>query len=432
MENYTLKDIAGYKEEKEQLKQIIDVFINYKNYKTMGIYIPKGLILSGEPGVGKTLFAKVLATEINAPFYYIDGSMLDNNRGAKQILQVFKKARQNKPAVIFIDELNSFIGDEDYNTDFTKKNLSVLLKLIDGLSSNDGVFVVGAASDKEELDSALIRSGRMDKHICLNAPSYSSRMDILNYYLNKIELDKSNINKKVIVEKIHQFNGADIKTLVNESCIDAVANNVPLTTELMLKNAKQIEQQDIVRNINKDVSLIAYHTIGHMVVAKKLMNYKREISIEFMHDNIEEDSVRELFNTLEDSEDDDIDIKSFETKQSILNKIAIVLGSVAIQDVILGTRYTDLAQDINVATKLVFYAFANGLYGFKYATEYLDCRKVSEHLFAEIETKKEEILNAQFNVAVDIISANKQNIEKLYKKLVKTKYLSDTDFDIIK
>ena len=221
---YSLKDIAGYELEKEKLKEIIYMFKNYQNYKEKGVLLSKGLILSGDPGVGKTLFAQVLANEINAPFYYIDGSKMDNFFGVYKVNKLFKKAYKHAPAVIFIDELNSFIGDYDYESDYTNRNLSTLLKLIDGIDKKEGVFVIGATSDKDSLDKAILRSGRMDKHICLNSPDLKSRIAIFNYYLSKVDVETDKIDINYLMNLAEGFTGADIKTLINESALEALYN----------------------------------------------------------------------------------------------------------------------------------------------------------------------------------------------------------------
>ena len=139
---YDLNSIAGYEREKEELKKIISLFKNYNEYKQKGAYLSKGLILSGDPGVGKTLFAKVLADEINASFIILDGADLNGILGSMRIKKAFKKASRKSPSMIFIDELNLFVGDDGYSSDFTQRNLSCLLKLIDGIKENKDIFVL--------------------------------------------------------------------------------------------------------------------------------------------------------------------------------------------------------------------------------------------------------------------------------------------------
>ena len=149
---------------------------------------------------------------------------MDNFFGVYKVNKLFKKAYKHAPAVIFIDELNSFIGDYDYESDYTNRNLSTLLKLIDGIDKKEGVFIIGAPSDKDSLDKAILRSGRMDKHICLNSPDLKSRIAIFNYYLSKVDVETDKIDINYLMNLAEGFTGADIKTLINESALEALYN----------------------------------------------------------------------------------------------------------------------------------------------------------------------------------------------------------------
>lgn len=270
-EIYTIDDIAGYKEEKKELKKIIDMINNYDKYKAKGVYLSKGLILSGKPGVGKTLFARVLASLINAPLITIDGTDSDNELGVAKIQEAFKKAKEKSPSMIFIDEIDSLVGDYSYETDYTRKNLSCLLKEIDGIKQSNDIFVVGATTKKDEIDNALIGSGRMDKHICISLPDNQSRREIFKKYLNTLSLDISKVNIRQIVEESDNLSGADIKAAVNEAAITTISNHESqLNTHCIINAINEIKNKNRIKTVNKE---LIYHDLGHLIVSHVLINY---------------------------------------------------------------------------------------------------------------------------------------------------------------
>lgn len=433
---YTLKDIAGYEQEKEKLKEIIEMFKNYHQYKKKGVTLSKGLILSGQPGVGKTLFARVLANEINAPFYYLDGSKMSGVFGIYKINKMFKKAYKNAPAVIFIDELNSFIGDDFYETDTTQKNLSALLKLIDGIEKKEGVFVIGATSDKETLDRAILRSGRMDKHICISNPNYESRKAIFNYYLEKVEVEKQILNINEIIKSTNDFTPADIKTLVNEAALEALYLEEELTDEILLSSMRKIKNQDIERLVSDDFSYYAYHDLAHMIVSKTLTSKYDSISIKYDDMLLGNSSIKYMIEEDDDDEDEyqlNNDFVKSLSKEDILNYITILLAPKALEEIKYKTNYMKSKDDIAYAIKLLYQAFDAGLFGFAYTTVYHYAYdfKFSHDNMKKVEDAKTEILEKQYTLALEIIKNNLDVIEKLYKKLIETKSLSKMEIEQI-
>ena len=433
MKKYMLNDIAGYEEEKEELAQIIAMFQDFKKYQQKGLYLSKGLIISGSPGVGKTLFARVLANEIDAPFFYIDGAEFSGVRGVRKLKSVFRTAQKKSPSIIFIDELNAFVGGYDYSSDNTKRNLSALLKQIDGIKNNAGIFVIGASSDKEDLDEAIIRSGRMDKHICLDSPNYQSRRSILDYYLSNVEFDTSAINKKLIAEKTQGFNGADIKTLVNETMLQCIYKKTVPTDDLFLQHIHRIEEKDINREqCNRDLTLLACHDIGHMIVSHTLLKQYDDISLEYESCKNGNTSIASLFSASDyvDDEDDDDDTdygNSFDSLQMLLNKVCVLLGGGAAEEVLLGDKYMTNYNDLEKAVKLIDAAFQNGLMGFEYTnhdTYYFV--EVSQRLLSQIEIKRVEVLTEQYQRAKDIVTKNQEKLMRIRDALVQKKSLSKT------
>lgn len=433
MEKFYLDSIAGYEAEKQELAKIIDIFARYNEYGERGARLPKGLILSGEPGIGKTLFAKVLATELDAPFFYVDGSELADHKGIRKLKAVFARAKKVAPSVMFIDELNTFVGDCYYKTDLTKRNLSALLKLIDGMDGSEGVLVVGASSDKDLLDSALLRSGRMDKHICLYAPDKAGRTAILRHYLDALDPVPEGIDCTLLAEQIAGMNGADIKTMVNEAVAESIFSDTPLTNEMLLEQANKILHCDINReSSDKDMLLVATHMLGHLAVSRELRHTYDEVSMRFESEVSANASIRSLF-TVPDDEDEDEDaslVITMDDRSVLLDKVAVLLGGMAAEEMLLGGTFTDLAEDLTSATQLINIAFANGLFGWRYLnTDTYYYIEISEQKLDETERLREKLLEEQYTRAKRIVQAHAGSIARLRAAFLKTKTLSRSEVE---
>ena len=413
MEKFTLDDIAGYEAEKRELEQIIAMFASYKEYAGRGAQLSRGLILSGEPGVGKTLFAKVLANETHAPFYYLQGSRLSSFFGTGRIARVFRKAHKHAPAVIFIDELNSFVGDDYYETDRTQRNLSAMLRLIDGIEGGEGVFVVGATSEKETLDPALLRPGRMDKHICLSAPDRASRAAILEKYLRGVDIDKSGVDINALAEKTRGMNGAGLKTLVNEAVLECLYACKPLTNAVFAVHIRKINGQDLARLSEvRDKRQIACHTVGHMLAARELFGVYDALGIAYSADADGNSAVRSLLQSGnndddEDDEEDDAPAALGDDKQKLLNKVAVALGGLAAEEVCLGRTYSDCKDDLLFAETLIHSGMRCGFFGFEFvnADNYY-YMEISQSLLESRERLTAQTLQEQFARAKQIVAEN--------------------------
>ena len=435
MEKFYLDSIAGYETEKQELAKIIDIFARYDEYGERGARLPKGLILSGEPGIGKTLFAKVLATELDAPFFYVDGSELGDHKGIRKLKAVFARAKKVAPSVVFIDELNTFVGDYYYRTDLTKRNLSALLKLIDGMDGSEGVLVVGASSDKDDLDPALLRSGRMDKHICLYAPDKAGRTAILQHYIDELDPVPTGINCAAIAEQIPGLNGADIKTMVNEAVAESIFAGTPLTDETLLEQANKILHCDINReSSDRDMLLVATHMLGHLVVSRELRRTYDEVSMRFESEVSPNASIRSLFSTPDEDDDDEDEDESLiitvDDRSALLDKVAVLLGGMAAEETLLGGAFTDLAGDLHSATKLLNSAFSNGLFGWRYLnTDTYYYIEISEQKLDDTERLREKILEEQYARAKTIVQNHAGIIARLRAAFLKTKALSRSEVE---
>lgn len=452
-EIYTIDDIAGYKEEKKELKEIINMINNYDKYKAKGVYLSKGLILSGKPGVGKTLFARVLASLINAPLITIDGTDSDNELGVAKIQEAFKKAKEKNPSMIFIDELDSLVGDYSYETDYTRKNLSCLLKEIDGIKQSNDIFVVGATTKKDEIDDALIRSGRMDKHICISLPDKQSRREIFKKNLNKLSLDISKVNIRQIVEESDNLSGADIKAAVNEAAITTISNHESqLNTHCIIYAINEIKNKNRIKTVNKE---LIYHDLGHLIVSHVLINYfdtifgtssiydgndsiaylksTKELN-EFLTKNYEYNYDEDYIDCIDEYEEEfkrekyTTDYKEPINSNNALNIVAIYLAGLAIEK-IRGSISTNNFKDIDYATSAIYMMMNSGFFGLEYAAFLcLDKKRPFVSAKAEkIEAKKDELLNDALNLATKIIESNMHTIDLLYKKFSEKNILMRKD-----
>ena len=442
---YTVDSIAGYAEEKEELKKIIDLFNNYQHYKNKGAYMSKGLILSGNPGVGKTLFAKVLASEINAPLIILDGSELGGLFGSLKIKRAFKKANRKSPSMIFIDELNMLAGDDGYYSDFTQRNLSCLLRQIDGIKENNDVFVVGASSYKDGLDEALLRSGRMDKHICINLPNNKSRKEIFEYYLKDKDLIKD-FDLTKAVELTVGMSGADIKTIINEASLEAINKNENVLEDKQILNA-------IFKIKNKDLNRVApiseeviYHDIGHMVVSYKLFKRFNEIIttdnnyvgnstiryLEEMNRNISDE-----YDVYDDEdENDNVDLsEAFVNKNKSLDIIAIYLAGSICEEVFFNDKSFNGYVDIMNAIKDIEYMMGAGYFGYKFTVvnDMSDYKPLTGNLREIVEEEKNRIMENAHAIALGIINDNKTLIDKIYKTYQKENSLTKEEiYELLK
>ncbi|QTJ62944.1 ATP-dependent zinc metalloprotease FtsH [Candidatus Nardonella dryophthoridicola] len=275
-------NIAGCDEAKEEIKEIVNFLKNPDKYKKLGGKIPKGILLIGEPGTGKTLLAKAIAGESNVPFYNISGSEFVEmfvGVGALRVREIFDKAKKNSPSIIFIDEIDS-IGRQrgiglGGSHDEREQTLNQMLVEMDGFTENESVIVIAATNRPEILDKALLRSGRFDRKIIIDLPNLKGREDILKIYIKKTNISKD-VNIKEIAKTTYGFSGADLFNLVNESILNAVKNNrniismkdFDISIDRILLG---IEKKNLFTNINQKES-VAYHESGHVIVGKIISN----------------------------------------------------------------------------------------------------------------------------------------------------------------
>jgi len=251
MPDISFDDIAGFDEIKSQVFEIIDFIKHPKKYNDLKVKLPKGILLVGPPGVGKTLIAKAIASNAGVPFYYQSGATFVEmyvGLGAKRVVDLFNRAKLNSPSIIFIDEIDAIGQKRDSsNSQEREATLNQLLTQMDGFENSNGTIVIAATNRIDVLDNALLRSGRFDRRVFIHLPTLSDRIKILNRYLKGRD---HNINIELISKKISGFSGAEIENLVNESALYALRLN-----ERSLRNEHLLKIKDSIQQ-NKEIKLM--------------------------------------------------------------------------------------------------------------------------------------------------------------------------------
>ena len=273
-------DVAGLKEEKEEVSELIDFLKNPKKFQKLGARIPKGVLLVGPPGTGKTLLAKAVAGEANVPFFYISGSdfvELFVGVGASRVRDMFKQAKQSAPCLIFIDEIDA-VGRQrgaglGGGHDEREQTLNQLLTEMDGFGANEGIIIIAATNRPDVLDPALLRPGRFDRQVTVNLPDASEREQILAVHAKNKTFDE-NVNLKNLSQRTPGFSGADLENLLNEAALlavrrdkDAISmNEIDEATDRVLLGPAKTSR----KITDKEKRLVSIHEAGHAVIGIKL------------------------------------------------------------------------------------------------------------------------------------------------------------------
>lgn len=419
-------DIAGHEEAKKDIQEVLDITKNKKKYEDMNIKPIKGILLYGQPGNGKTMFAKAIAKECNAEFFSISGSEMIElyvGMGAKRVRDIFKEARKAKRSVIFIDEIDAIGqkrsggtdgGDREYN-----QTINQLLTLMDGFDSHKyEILVVAATNQLEILDNALLRPGRFDRQIHIGKPSFIGRKEILKVYFDKhketIELTNDDYEK--IAGLTIDFSGADISNLVNEARIMTVKDG---DNKTKLKHVIEARNKVLIGNPRADIKLmdeelkrIAYHEVGHTVM---ILNYSKN--------NIEQVSITPYGNALGITvQTPDKDNYNY-TKTELENEIYSLLGGRGAEEVFLKDISSGASNDIERVYSLAFnlitrYGMNNNVFK-NIGIDIKNYNILSEKTKYQIEQEIQRQVETIYLKVLDFFNHNKEVVEELVDELMK-------------
>ena len=421
----TFADVAGVDEEKEELEEIVEFLKNPAKFTNMGARIPKGVLLVGQPGTGKTLLAKAVAGEAGVPFFIISGSDFVEmfvGVGASRVRDLFDQAKRNSPCIIFIDEIDA-VGRQrgaglGGGHDEREQTLNQLLVEMDGFSPNEGVIVMAATNRPDILDKALLRAGRFDRQIVVSAPDVLAREQILEVHARKKRIAED-VDLKTIARNTAGFVGADLENILNEAALLAARRNLKEIgmneiEDAMVKVTMGPEKKTRVRS-EKEKKLVAYHEAGHAVVSRYLPTQDKVHQI-----SIVPRGMAGGYTMYRPSED-----KSFMSKSEMEESIVSLLGGRVAEQLILNDISTGASNDIERASKIArdmvskygmsetigAIMFGAGQEEVFLGRDLTQSKNYSEQTASVIDAETKQIIDNAYKKAQEILS---EHIDKLH------------------
>ena len=346
-------DVAGEDEAKENLTEIVEYLHDPDKYKEIGASMPKGILLVGPPGTGKTMLAKAVAGEANVPFFSMSGSEFVEmfvGMGASKVRDLFKQAKEKAPCIVFIDEIDAIGKKRDGQVggnDEREQTLNQLLTEMDGFEGNNGVIILAATNRPESLDPALLRPGRFDRRVPVELPDLKGREEILKVHARKIKV-ADNVDFNKIARMASGASGAELANIVNEAALRAVRDGRKFATQADLEESIEVViagyQKKNAILTDKEKRIVAYHEIGHALVAAKQTN-----SAPVQKITIVPRTSGALGYTMQVEEEGNHYLMS---KEEMENKIATLTGGRAAEEISFGSVTTGASNDIEQATKL--------------------------------------------------------------------------------
>ena len=346
-------DVAGEDEAKENLTEIVEYLHDPEKYKEIGASMPKGILLVGPPGTGKTMLAKAVAGEANVPFFSMSGSEFVEmfvGMGASKVRDLFKQAKEKAPCIVFIDEIDAIGKKRDGQmggNDEREQTLNQLLTEMDGFEGNNGVIILAATNRPESLDPALLRPGRFDRRVPVELPDLKGREEILKVHARKIKV-ADNVDFNKIARMASGASGAELANIVNEAALRAVRDGRKFATQADLEESIEVViagyQKKNAILTDKEKRIVAYHEIGHALVAAKQTN-----SAPVQKITIVPRTSGALGYTMQVEEEGNHYLMS---KEEMENKIATLTGGRAAEEIVFGSVTTGASNDIEQATKL--------------------------------------------------------------------------------
>ncbi len=432
-------DVAGEDEAKESLAEIVDYLHNPKKYSDVGASMPKGVLLVGPPGTGKTMLAKAVAGEANVPFFSMSGSEFVEmfvGMGASKVRDLFSQAKEKAPCIVFIDEIDAIGKKRDgqlSSNDEREQTLNQLLTEMDGFEKNIGVIILAATNRPETLDPALTRPGRFDRRVPVELPDLAGREAILKVHAKKIKT-ADDVNFHTIARMASGASGAELANIINEAALRAVRNNRTVVTEADLEESIETviagyQKKNAVLS-DDEKKVVAYHEIGHALVAAMQSH-----SAPVQKITIIPRTSGALGYTMQVDQGD----KYLLTKQELENKIATFTGGRAAEELVFGEVTTGASNDIEQATKLARAMITR--YGMSDDFDMVALETVSNQYLGgdaslacsadtqnEIDRKVVELVKRQHEKASKILADNRAKLDELAKYLYEKETITGEEF----
>ena len=441
----TFKDVAGIEEEKEELEEIVEFLKNPKKFIDMGARIPKGVLLVGGPGTGKTLLAKAVAGEAGVPFFIMSGSDFVEmfvGVGASRVRDLFEQAKKNAPCIIFIDEIDA-VGRQrgaglGGGHDEREQTLNQLLVEMDGFGTNEGVIVLAATNRPDVLDKALLRPGRFDRQIVVPAPDVAAREKILEVHSRNKKL-ADDVDLKTIAKNTSGFSGADLENVLNESALLAARRNLSQIgmqeiEDAMVKVTMGPEKKTRVRS-EKENKLVAYHEAGHAVVSRYLETQDKVHQISIVPRGMAGGYT--MYRPTED--------KSFMSKTEMEENIVSLLGGRVAEALILNDISTGASNDIERATGIARnmvtkYGMSEKLGAIMYGSDHgevflgrdlAQSKDYSEETAKLIDEETKKIIDTAYERAKNTLTEHIDKLHAVAKVLLEKEKIDGEEFDAI-
>ena len=434
----TFKDVAGIDSEKQELSEIVDFLKNKDKYKSLGARVPRGVLLSGQPGTGKTLLARAIAGEANVPFFAASGSDFSGiivGLGVAKIKEIFEMAKRNAPCILFIDEIDA-IGQKrsthSYNDQDREQTLNQLLIEMDGFANDTGIIVIGATNRPDMLDAALLRPGRFDRQVYIELPDMAGRREILDLYAKKVKIGDG-VNLQDLARGTTGFSGADLENLLNEAALHAVRNGRDKISAIDIEEARDkimMGPRKVRKMRPEDIKLTAYHEAGHAFVS---------LMYEDVADPIHKATIIPRGRALGMVQHLPIDDKVSMTLAEVRANLSIALAGRCAEEIFFGADKvtTGAESDIAMATRLARYSITTaglskkvglpainqvGTFGVRGALE-----NASEKTAELVDSEIRAWLDAAHADATKHLTKNKKTVEKLATELLARETLTGAE-----